>query len=320
MAMTKNKYRIVFMGSPEFALPSLETLIEKHDVVGVVTQPDRPSGRGRKLHAPPVKPLVESFDIPLIQPKKLSEESALRQLVNWAPDLIVVAAFGQILWKNVLTLPKYGCVNVHASLLPRWRGAAPLQAAILSGDPESGITIMKMDRGLDTGPIISQQSVAIANNETSSSLGAKLSILGAELLLKTLPAYLAGNITPQAQEDSLSTYAPMLRKKEGQLDFNESGIYLERKVRAYYPWPGSFFTKDGQSIKIQQARLKASESAALGKLAVIDKMPAIGTSDGWLVLEVLQAPGKKFISGKDYLHGGRKWEGQLSTISSEEKT
>ena len=308
------------MGSPEFSLATLSALNENYSVLGVVTQPDRPSGRGRKLQAPPVKILAEDLNIPVIQPKRLSEDSALLQLKDWKADVIVVAAFGQILRKNVLSLPEYGCVNVHASLLPRWRGAAPLQAAILAGDIQSGITIMQMDRGLDTGPIFSQQSIAIADNETSLSLGNKLSFLGAELLLKTLSLLLNGKIRPQAQKESASTYAPMLQKKEGQLDFGKSANYLARKVRAYFPWPGSFFTMDEQSIKIQKARPHSAMPPAMGKLAVIDQLPAVGTSDGWLLLEELQAPGKKSMKGEDFLRGGRKWEGQITTNSTKEKT
>lgn len=320
MAPKKSKHRIVFMGSPDFALHSLKALHENFSLIGIVTQPDRPSGRGRKLQAPPVKSLAESLDIPFIQPNKLTEASAMHQLEQWAPDMIVVAAFGQILRKNMLTMPKFGCVNVHASLLPRWRGASPLQAAILAGDSQTGITIMQMDRGLDTGPILSQQSIAISDNETSASLEDKLSLLGAELLINTMPQLLAGKISPQAQEDSSSTYASMLKKIDGLLDFSENAIYLERKVRAFRPWPGSFFTIDGESIKIHRARTLMSKAPSMGRLSVIDRLPAVSASDGWLLLEELQAPGKKSMQGEDFLRSGRKWEGQITTISSEEKT
>jgi len=191
------KLRIVFMGSPDFAIPSLNVLAENYTVVGVVTQPDRPAGRGRDLTPPPVKVLAQQHGLPFIQPDKLRQPEALEQLRLWHPDLIVVAAFGQILRTEVLDLPKWGCLNVHASLLPCWRGAAPVQAAILHGDDQTGITLMRMDPGVDTGPIISQRALSILPQDTAGSLGKRLAVLGAELLIETLPAYLNGQIIPR---------------------------------------------------------------------------------------------------------------------------
>ena len=191
--------RVVFMGSPQFALPSLEALAQNYDVVGVVTQPDRPAGRGRKLTPPPIRALADELGIPVIQPRRLTEVEAMSVLAGWNPDLIVVTAFGQILRAEVLELPLHGCINVHASLLPRWRGAAPIQAAILHGDTQTGITIMKMDEGLDTGPIISQQDLALTDQDTAASLSPKLSRLGARLLIVSLPEYLSGNLQPTPQ-------------------------------------------------------------------------------------------------------------------------
>src|SRR5512147_1011647 len=220
--------RLVFMGSPDFALPTLQTLSEHYEVVGVVTQPDRASGRGRELKPPPVKLLAQELKIPVIQPEKLRQPEAMEQLRLWKPDLIVVAAFGQILKKDVLDLPRFGSINVHASLLPRWRGAAPINAAILHGDEETGVTIMKMDVGLDTGPILSQRSIRLTPDDTAGSVTESLSHLGADLLLETLPDYLSGKIQPLPQPEEGATYAPMLKKEEGRLDFTQPAEELER--------------------------------------------------------------------------------------------
>src|SRR5215211_4003125 len=223
---------IVFMGSPDFALPTLRALAEAYDVIGVVTQPDRASGRGREHKAPPVKTLALELGIPVMQPEKLRLPEAMEQLRGWAPELIVVAAFGQILKKDVLELPLYGCINVHASLLPRWRGAAPIHAAILHGDEETGVTIMQMDVGLDTGPMLTQRSIPLTREDTAGSVFEKLSNLGANLLIETLPDYLSGKLTPTPQPEEGVTYAPMLKKEEGQLDFTHEVNELERRVRA----------------------------------------------------------------------------------------
>jgi methionyl-tRNA formyltransferase len=232
--------RLVFMGSPDFSVPALRALAANYSIVGVVTQPDRPSGRGMRLTPPPVKIVAEELHIPVIQPQKLREPGAVQQLKDWNPDLIVVAAFGQILRREVLELPQYGCINVHASLLPRHRGAAPIQAAILAGDAETGITIMKMDPGLDTGPLLSQRAIPIGAEDTGGSMFEKLAQLGGELLLETIPDYISGKITPQPQPETGSTYAPMLKKEDGLLDFTRPAAELERKIRAFHPWPGAF--------------------------------------------------------------------------------
>ncbi len=201
------------MGSPDFAVPTLRTLAAYYQVVGVVTQPDRELGRGRAIKSPPIKMLATELGLNVIQPEKLRASEAMDQLRIWSPDLIVVAAFGQILKPDVLALPLHGCVNVHASLLPRWRGAAPIQAAILAGDSQTGVTIMKMDQGVDTGALINQRAVKIEDDDTAGSLSEKLSHLGADLLNETLPRYLSGELQPQSQEEVKASYAPMLKKK-----------------------------------------------------------------------------------------------------------
>lgn len=296
------------MGSPDFALPSLSTLAAKYEVVGVVTQPDRASGRGRELKAPPVKTLALELNIPAIQPQKLREPEAMSQLQAWHPDLIVVAAFGQILKKEVLELPKYGCINVHASLLPRWRGAAPINAAILAGDEETGVTIMKMDVGLDTGPMLSKKSIRIKPDDTAGSIFQALSTLGADLLLETLPDYINGKIMPQPQPAEGATYAPMLKKEDGLLDFNKPSLELERRVRAMSPWPGAWFEWNGNILKVARASVSVGEGLANGSRFTVQGRPAVMCAEGALVLEAVQPPGKKVMPGKSFLAGARNWE------------
>ena len=294
------------MGSPDFSLPALRALNENYPVVGVVTQPDRAAGRGRELKPPPVKTLALELGIPVTQPEKLREPEALEQLRAWAPDAIVVAAFGQILRQDVLHLPSFGCINVHASLLPRWRGAAPINAAILHGDEETGITIMKMDAGLDTGPILSQRSVRILPDETAGSLFEALSALGVDLLLDTLPKYFSGEFVPRPQPEEGVTYAPMLKKEDGLLDFSRPAKELERKVRAFNPWPGTYFEWDGNLLKVHRASIGPGKMRT-GEREIYLGLPAVGTSKNLLVLEEVQPAGKKPMPGKAFLAGTRNW-------------
>ena len=294
------------MGSPDFSLPALRAVADTYEVIGVVTQPDRASGRGRELKPPPVKPLARELNIPVIQPEKLRQPEAMEQLRLWNPDLIVVAAFGQILKKDVLYLPRFGCINVHASLLPRWRGAAPINAALLHGDEETGITIMKMDVGLDTGPILTQRSIPLTREDTAGSVFEKLSHLGADLLIETLPDYLSGKIEPVPQPEEGMTYAPMLKKEEGRLDFTHSADELERRVRAFNPWPGAFMDFEGLLLKIHRAHVEAGNAEA-GQRLIYGDQPAVGAGDGLLVLDEVQPAGKKSMSGKSFLAGARHW-------------
>jgi methionyl-tRNA formyltransferase len=300
--------RLVFMGSPDFSVPTLRRLAEQYPVAGVVTQPDRPAGRGRVLTPPPVKILAQSLGIEVIQPEKLKEPEAQARLQAWAPDLIVVTAFGQILRRSVLDLPRFGCINVHASLLPRWRGAAPIQAAILHGDRQTGATIMIMDPGVDTGPILTQRAVEIRPDDTAETLSGRLSEAGADLLIETLPGYLAGSIQPRAQENELATYAPMLSKEEGLLDFSQPTAALERIVRAFNPWPGAFFDWQGQPLKVHRAHVAACADSA-GQRLIVDGQPAVSTVDGCLVFDEVQPAGKRSMPGRDFLRGTRQWMG-----------
>ena len=299
--------RTVFMGSPDFALPVLHKLVDLYPVIGVVTQPDRPAGRGRLLTAPPVKILAQELNLPVIQPHRLREPEALQQLHDWAPELIVVAAFGQILRPEVLDLPPLGCINVHASLLPRWRGAAPIQAAILHGDDQTGITIMCMDPGVDTGPILSQRSIPINSEDTGATLSQRLSELGAGLLIETLPAYVAGDLKPQPQPDSAVTFAPMLKKEDGHLDFSQSALDLARRVRAFNPWPGTFTLWKDQPLKIHRTHAVDAPPGQYGKAIICQGLPAFTTGSGILVLDELQPAGKNPLPGKVFLQGARKW-------------
>lgn len=300
--------KIVFMGSPDFSLQSLRLLAERYQVVGVVTQPDRASGRGRELKAPPVKTLALELNIPFIQPEKLREPEAMQQLREWNPDLIIVAAFGQLLRKDVLDLPKYGCINIHASLLPRWRGAAPINAAILAGDEETGITIMKMDVGLDTGPMLVKKSIRIRRDDTAGSVFQALSTLGANLLIETLPDYLAGTITPIPQTEEGATYAPMLKKQDGLLDFTRPAFELERRVRAMHPWPGAWFEWNGNVLKVLRASVSEEKGPSIGSRFMVEGRPAIMSVDGALVMDEVQPAGKKAMPGKSFLSGARDWE------------
>lgn len=300
--------RIVFMGSPEFALPNLNLLSEQYPVVGVITQPDRPAGRGRTLRPPPIKSLALELGLPLIQPRRLREPEALQQLREWAPELIVVAAFGQILRPEVLDLPRYGCINVHASLLPRWRGAAPIPAAILHGDSRTGVTIMRMDPGVDTGPLLSQRAIPIDPGESAAQLSQRLAQLGAELLIETLPDYLSGSLQPQPQPEEGATYAPMLKKEDGRLDFNQPAEQLARLVRAFNPWPGAYMEWQGAALKVHRVRLSAElTNQPPGTRQELEGWPAVATSQGSLLLEELQPAGKRPLSGQDFLRGARGW-------------
>jgi methionyl-tRNA formyltransferase len=303
--------RLVFLGSPDFALPTLRGLIDAYEVVGVVTQPDRPAGRGRPLRPPPVKEAAEGAGVPVFQPPRLRGHEALAQLKRWAPDVIVVAAYGQILRPELLELPRFGCLNVHASLLPRWRGAAPVQAAILNGDETTGVTIMLMDPGMDTGPILSQRAVSILPEDTGGSLSARLSVLGAELLLEVLPAHLRGQLHPKEQDEAEVTYAPLLRKADGLMDLRRPASYLARQVRAFDPWPGSYLVWGRRRLVVKKAHALMGESPEIGRVQLLNGFPAIGAAEGLLVLDSVQPAGKTEIPGDAFARGARDLIGVL---------
>ena len=256
---------------------------------------------------PAVKILAEELGLQVLQPARLRAPEIVAELAAWEPDLIVVAAYGQILKQDVLELPRYGCLNIHASLLPRWRGASPIQAAILDGDKESGVTIMRMEAGLDTGPILAQRRLPILDNDSAGSLSARLAELGASLLMEVLPAHLKGELEAIPQDEERVSYAPMIRKEEGELDFNLSGIRLARQIRAYNPWPGAYMLWEGGMLKVHQALFLPESGLRPGQRSRIGKLPSVAASDGWLVLEEVQPSGKKAMPGAVFLNGARHW-------------
>jgi methionyl-tRNA formyltransferase len=303
--------RVIFMGTPRFAVPTLKALTEAHQVVGVVTQPDRPAGRGRDIDQSAVKQVAVARDLPVFQPRSLRTPDAVAQLADWKPEVIVVAAFGQILTEEVLDLPPHGCLNVHASLLPRWRGAAPVVAAILAGDEVTGVTIMKMDPGLDTGPILAQREEPIQADDTRATLTERLSIVGAELLVETLPLYLAEDLEPRPQDDEKVTFAEQLRKEDGRLDWSDPAIVLDRKIRAFSPWPGTFTCWRGRRLKVIEASLLSDwdGDASPGTVIEVDSGAAVATGKGALRLEEVQLAGKRAMAIGPFLRGRQDFVG-----------
>jgi methionyl-tRNA formyltransferase len=298
---------VVFMGTPGYAVPALVALNQHYRVVGVVTQPDRRAGRGRKLAAAPVKETALAKGLPVFQPQSLRSEEAVQHLAGWQPDLIVVAAFGQILRLPVLELPVHGCLNVHASLLPRYRGAAPVPAAILAGDSDTGVTIMRMDEGMDTGPILAQAQCPIDPEDTTASLTAKLAKLGAELLIQTLPGWLHGDVQARPQDHSLATYCSLLRKTDGHLNWGRSAEDLDRRVRACDPWPGAYTSWQQQRLKVLRSRSRSDWPGEDVPGTVIELQPGIGVVTGQGVLELLevQLAGKKPMLAEVFALGQR---------------
>jgi methionyl-tRNA formyltransferase len=302
--------RIVFLGTPAFAVPSLRALAERFPVVGVVTQPERPAGRGRRLHPTPVKVTSLELGLPLLEPVSIASAEASAALKAWAPDLIVVAAYGQILRKPILGLPPRGCLNVHASLLPRWRGASPVQHVLLHGDSETGVTLMKMDEGLDTGPLLGQRVHPIRIDHTAGSLGDELADLGARLLVESLPAYFAGDLHPVEQDDRLATYAPRLKRTDGLLDPRRTAEELHRKVRAFDPWPGTYLQWGDGELSVVTARVEQEPvRVPPGIVEVRGGLPALATAGGWLILERVQLPGRKPMEGAAFLRGQPRLRG-----------
>jgi len=297
--------QVVFMGTPKFAVPTLEALADAHQVVGVVTQPDRPAGRGRRLAPSPVKQVALERGLPLSQPQSLRAPEPLAQLAAWEPDVIIVAAFGQILRQDVLDLPPHGCLNVHASLLPRWRGAAPIAAAILAGDGVTGVTIMQTDAGLDTGPVLIQREEPIQPDDTRATLEKRLARLGAALLVETLPAYLTGDLLLRPQPEEGVTYARQLRKQDGLLDWSRPAVELDRQVRAFTPWPDAFTTWRRRRLKVLRAAPLPDwrGNAPPGTVVALADGAAVATGEGALRLEEVQLAGKRRMDISAFLCG-----------------
>ncbi len=297
--------RTVFMGTPEFALSTLEGLIASGvNLVGAFTQPDRPKGRGNRLTPPPVKVLAESHGIPVFQPAKLRDPAAVEELRRLAPDLVVVVAYGQILPKSVLEIPRHGCINVHASLLPRYRGAAPINKAILEGEAETGVTTMMMDVGLDTGDMLVKRAIPIGPEETAGELHDRLAVLGREAMEETLRRLFAGTLVPEPQDDALSTYAPMLKKEDGRIDWQAPARKIHDQARGLDPWPGAYTHLEGEVLKVARTRWEPDAAGSPG--SVVSAGPEgvrIACGEGVLVVGALQLPGKKMLPAAEFLRG-----------------
>lgn len=297
--------KIVFMGTPDFSVPALEKLAENHDVAAVVTQQDRPKGRGHKMQYTPVKEKAVELGIPVYQPQKVRETEFVDILREIEPDVIVVIAFGQILSKEILDLPKYGCINVHASLLPKYRGAAPIQWAVIDGERQSGVTTMYMAEGLDTGDIIDTAVLTLDEKETGGSLFDKLSIMGGELILETLEKLENGTATRTPQKEELSTYAGKITKELGCIDFSKSAIEIERLIRGLNPWPSAFTYMDGKMMKIWDATVSEEESTSIPG-TILEKTKEcikVATGKGCLCINELQLEGKKRMTAQAFLNG-----------------
>ncbi len=298
--------RIVFMGTPEFAVTSLKALIDAgENVVAVVTQPDRPKGRGRRLASPPVKVLAESHSIPVLQPEKIKTPQFYEELSKFSPDLICVAAYGKILPKNILELPPLGCINVHASLLPKLRGAAPINWAIIRGERITGVTTMFMDEGMDTGDILLKEEVAIDDEDTAETLTEKLAPLGGKLLIKTLKALRKGTLKPIPQDDSKATYAPMLKKEMGRVDWSKGAREIRNLIRGLIPWPGAFTTLGGKVLKLYRAEVAEGGGEPGTVIEAGEAGLMVATGERALKVLELQLEGGKRLSATAFLRGHR---------------
>lgn len=302
--------RIIFAGTPDFAARHLDALLSsEYEIVGVFTQPDRPAGRGKKLMPSPVKTLAEANGLPVFQPSSLRPQENQQLVASLNADVMVVVAYGLILPKQVLDMPRLGCLNVHGSLLPRWRGAAPIQRALWAGDTETGVTIMQMDVGLDTGDMLYKLSCPITGEDTSGSLYDKLAVLGPQGLLETLAQLVSGTAKPEVQDETLVSYAEKLSKEEARIDWSLSAVQLERCIRAFNPWPISWLEIDEQPVKVWRASVSTDTSSAEpGTIVAVSKLGIqVATGDGILNLESLQPAGKKAMSAQDLLNSRREW-------------
>ena len=305
------------MGTPEFAVPPLEHLIlNKYQVVAVYTQPDKAGGRGRSLASSPVKRAAMNWKLPVVQPVGFKEAEVVAQLASFHPDVIVVAAFGQILPQSVLDIPTYGCINIHPSLLPEFRGAAPVAAAILAGSEFTGVSIMLMGSGLDTGPVLARAQISVSRQDTTGSLTAKLSRIAAQLLLEVLPCWLQGELAPQPQDEAEATYSSMLSKMDGEIDWHLSALDIWRRVRAFHPWPGCYTRWQGGQLKIIEAVPVTGPSHSgrteVGQVVAVNKEGAafgVNTGDGVLGILRVQLEGKRAMSAAEFLRGQRQFIG-----------
>jgi methionyl-tRNA formyltransferase len=314
--------RIAFAGTPDFAVPALKALVNSsHTVVGVLTQPDRPKGRGRQIAASPVKQAALAHGLPISQPQTLKDEAGRVDLASWEPDVLVVVAYGLILPRAALTLPRLGCLNIHASLLPRWRGAAPIQRAVLAGDAVTGVTIMQMDVGLDTGPMLLKKEVPIARTDTGGSLHDRLAAVGALAVVEALDGYSRGTLMPEPQPTDGVTYAAKIEKTEALIDWSRGAVEIERQVRAFNPWPVAETRMDGEQLRVFEALVESTGFAAPERreltlppdrsdsetgtiVAVRDDAIVVQCGTGRLALSQVQRPGRRALSAGDFARGG----------------
>jgi methionyl-tRNA formyltransferase len=307
------KVRTIFMGTPKFAVTILESLLQSScQVLAVYTQPDKPAGRGRPVVFPPVKKLALERQIPVIQPETFKSSEVVEKLASFQPELIIVAAFGAILPPEVLSLPKFACLNVHPSLLPRHRGPSPVANTILCGDELTGVTIMLMDAGMDTGPILAQEKVGISFTNTTGELSSKLADVGAKLLLETLPKWLGGELGPQPQDESQATYSKLITSKDAEIDWHLSAVELWWRVRAYNPWPSCYTCCQGKRLKINKAiPFGGLAEGGVGEVVALAESPGVGvvTGDGILGLCQVQLEGKREMSVDDFVRGKRDFIG-----------
>lgn len=305
--------KIIYMGTPDFAVGPLKALIEAgHEVCAVVTQPDRQKGRGKEMAPSPVKECAMEYGIPVLTPVKIKEAEAIEELKKYPADIFVVAAFGQILSEEILNMPKYGCVNIHASLLPKYRGAAPIQWSIIDGEKETGVTIMQMDKGLDTGDILFQKKVPITEEETGASLFDKLAEAGAQLIVEALEKIEKREVNPVKQDNNNSCYAKMLSKSTGKIDWNKSAVEIERLVRGLNSWPSAYTEYKGKQLKIWKAEVLPHIEGNPGTIAKVTKDAVIVcTKEGALSLLEIQLEGKKRMSTKEFLLGRTFAEGEV---------
>ncbi|AXH63665.1 MULTISPECIES: methionyl-tRNA formyltransferase [Providencia] len=302
--------KIIFAGTPDFAAKHLAALLDtRHKVVGVLTRHDKPAGRGKKLTPSPVKVLAEEHQLPVFQPVSLKDSENQQWIKNQNADLMIVVAYGLILPQAVLDIPRLGCLNVHGSLLPRWRGAAPIQRSIWAGDTETGVTIMQMDAGLDTGDMLYKAICPITPSDTSASLYAKLAITGPEALIHTVEMLSSGQCIAEKQDESLANYAEKLSKEEARINWQDDAVHIERCIRAFNPWPMSYFIVEEQLIKVWQAEvLTEAHDKQPGTIISADKKGiSIATGNGILNIIQLQPPGKKAMSAQDILNSRREW-------------
>ena len=313
----RGSMKIVFMGTPDFAAGALEALVGAgHEIVLAVTQPDKPKGRSSELIPPPVKAKALSYGIPVFQPRRIKTPEAVEELKRYEADIYIVAAFGQILFQEILDIPRYGCLNIHASLLPRYRGASPIQHVIINGEERTGITIMQMDAGLDTGDMLYQKEIPIGDKDNYETLHDKLMILGGEAVVEALKLLKQGKLVPEKQRDDLSCYAPLIQKSMGEIDFSDTALALDRKIRGMTPWPSAYTSYRGKQLKIWRAEpdpaLNGDGARTPGEILEADRdYVTVAAGEGALRIYELQLEGKKRMAVRDFLLGVKMQPGEI---------